>query len=149
MDKNLVCRSLKQSGLCIDNIKLLDWIVKRSWAQTIAFKFLRIRFSPDILQDAKNKSQDIEEQSRLFSLGISYINVRGTYKTTGYARNQKADKILQEKAMEFSKPVLLDVGSSDGLSSLNLIRSGYLHRVLLTDRFNRFYKRDFLGKSIS
>lgn len=135
---------LMESGLCIDRVRLLDWIVKKPLLKTIFFRFLRLRFSPGILKNARSQNETDKERGRLFSLAISYLNVGDTYKTTGKKRTNAADDLLVKLAKEFENPSLLDVGSSDGSSSISLIESDAFNKIRLTDQCNFFYEKDFL-----
>jgi glycosyltransferase involved in cell wall biosynthesis len=146
----MISRRLKhffrESGLCIDNVRLLDWIIGRPWAHIVAFRFLRFRFSPAILNDALSRRGDSVERERLFSLGMSHINVGATYKTTARGRTVRADATLLELAGEFDTPRLLEVGVSDGSSSLSLLaQEDVFSEVVLSDRFSHFYLKRFLG----
>ena len=135
---------LMESGLCFDRVRLLDWLLTHTLLRTFAFRFLRLRFSPAILKDALRHEVDTDEAGRLFSLGISYINVGDTYKTTRSDRTFLTDNRLLSLAKTLNAPSLLEVGVSDGTSSLALLGKGnHFSRVLLTDKFSHFFERKF------
>ncbi|MBI9080010.1 MAG: hypothetical protein JEY79_09765 [Pseudodesulfovibrio sp.] len=103
---------------------------------------MRYRVSPAILADALKQDVDIEELGRLFALGTSSLKIGKIFKTTGLERTNMADDLLLKIAQEKSKPSLMEIGVSDGSSALGLlIRSDVFGRVVLTDRFSRFYVR--------
>jgi len=136
---------LMESGICIDRARLLDWVLARR-LNVAAFRYFRLRFSPAVLEDALKTSMNAEEAGRLFSLAMSFINVRDTYKTTGDARTVLADEALLQRAREFSRPAVLEVGASDGSASTGILcESDGFSRILLTDRHNLFHVREFPG----
>jgi len=138
---------LRESGLCLDSVRLLDWIKSSPRAKILFFRFLRLRFSPGVLEDALNQAVGSAEKSRLFSLGMSFLNVGNTYKTTGENRTGLADNEIAKLAGGYDTPRLLEVGVSDGISSCNNLRNKSFVEVVLTDRFNCFYeKRMFWGR---
>ncbi len=140
MNRSRLKHILMESGLCVDRVWVLDWILKHPWARSFAFRFLRLRVSPAILKDALVQI-DPEERERLFSLGMSNINVGDTYKTTARARTTLADNALQALARGVDAPKVLEIGVSDGSSSLGLLGASVFDSVILTDRFSRFYEK--------
>ena len=133
---------LRESGLCIDRVRLLDAIRKRRWRKVLAFRFLRLRFSPAILEDARRIECSPEERGRLFSLAISYLNVGSTYKTTCGLRTKLADEAVLDIAKGYESPRLLEVGASDGSSALPLLeKRDEFGDIVLTDRHNRFFEK--------
>lgn len=133
---------LRESGICLDRGRLLDWIVRRESLKILAFRYCRLRFSPAILENVRSLNVSSDERGRLFSQAISYLNVGGTYKTTGSARTQLTDAAILEFAEEYEKPRLLEVGVSDGSSAKSLLRAGDIFsEVILTDRHSVFYKK--------
>lgn len=140
-------RILKESGLCLDSIRLLVWLRSRPMARILFYRFLRLRFSPAILEDVLLQEVGLQEQSKLFSLGMSVLYVGGTYKTTDVNRTSLADDEIEKLACEFHSTRLLEVGVSDGISSKANLKSEEIAEVILTDRFNCFYERHFpLGR---
>ena len=133
---------LRESGLCIDRVRLLDAIRKRRWRKVLAFRFLRLRFSPAILEDARRIECSSEERGRFFSLAISYLNVGSTYKTTCGLRTKLADEAVLDIAKGYESPRLLEVGVSDGSSAQALLEKGdEFGDIVLTDRHNRFFEK--------
>lgn len=133
---------LMESGLCIDRVRLLEWLLKSDRARIAAFRFFRLRFSPAILDNALQVSSEPGETGRLFSLGMSHINVGDTYKTTTSERTVLADETVIRLARMHESPGLLEIGVSDGSSSLELLRhKSVFSRIVLSDRFSHFYER--------
>lgn len=145
--REMLSMVLRGSGLCVDSSLMLDWILKHHWTRVVAFRFLRLRFSPCILREVLSLSCSLEERGRLFSQSISYLNVGGTFKTTGGQRTVLADEVVTQLTKNMNKPSLLEIGASDGSSSENLLRSKNLFgKMILSDRHNIFYmKRNWLG----
>jgi len=132
---------LRRFCLCFDSIKLLDWMHRKN-IQLFFFFFLRYRVSPSVLEDVLKQDVDIEEMGRLFALGTSSLKIGKIFKTTGLKRTDMADDLLLKIAQEKTKPSLMEIGVSDGSSALGLFtRSDVFGRVVLTDRFSRFYVR--------
>lgn len=138
---------LRRYCLCLDSIKLLDWI-HRNNIQFFFFFILRFRVSPEVLIDVLNQKVDLEEKGRLFALGTSALKIGKIFKTTGLKRTGMADALLLRLAQEKTKPSLMEVGVSDGSSALGAFTcSEVFDRVVLTDRFSRFYmQKRCLGK---
>ena len=139
---------LMESGLCIDSIRLLQWLANHETMRTAAFRLFRLRFSPAILHSALAAAATVEEAGELFSMGISLVNVGDTYKTTKRERSRLADQAILRLAAEYEAPALLEVGVSDGVSSLGLLETnGVFSRVVLTDKFSHFHEgRRWFGK---
>ncbi len=132
---------LRRYCLCLDSIKLLDW-VHRKKAQFLLFFLLRYRVSPAILEDVLRQEASLEELGRLFALGTSALKIGKIFKTTGLERTALADDLLLKIAQKKVQPSLMEIGVSDGSSALGLFtRTDVFGRVLLTDRFSRFYAR--------
>ena len=131
----------RESGLCLDRPRLLDTIALRPWLRVLAFRFLRLRFSPAILENAEAQPGGTEERGRLYSLAMSHLNVGDTYKTTGRNRTVLADAALGRLAAGYSTPSALEVGVSDGISALGLLRNSALGAITLTDRFPLFHEK--------
>lgn len=133
--------ALRSVCLCLDSVRLLDWI-RRHRLETLFFTVLRYRVSPLVLLDALAQDVDEEERGRLFALGASMLRVGGVYKTTGLKRTVLADRLALRLARGVRDAALLEVGVSDGSSSLELLARGRVFsRIVLTDRFSRFYAR--------
>ena len=140
---------LRRFWLCIDNIKLLDWMHRKN-IQLFFFFLLRYRVSPAILTDVLKQDVDTDESGRLFALGTSRLKIGKISKTTGLERTNLADELLLKIARKEDLPDLLEIGVSDGSSSLGLFSlKDVFGRVVLTDRFSRFYERGIpFGKII-
>jgi hypothetical protein len=69
-----------------------------------------------------------------FSVAVSRLQFGITFKTTRPGRHKQSDRLLLE-TYRGSKPVILDVGASDGSTSLDLIRAlaDHLTRYFVTD----------------
>jgi len=110
--------------------------------QLFFFFFMRYRVSPLILEDVYKHGFDDEEMGRLFALGTSSLKIGKIFKTTGLMRTRMADGMLLKRAEEKKKPSLMEIGVSDGSSSLGLFdHFEMFERIVLTDRFSRFYVR--------
>ncbi|MFH1913883.1 MAG: hypothetical protein ABIK45_06385 [Pseudomonadota bacterium] len=107
-------------------------------------RFLRLKFSPLILDRVRALPLPLEERSTLFTQAISLINARETYKTTGRGRTRQVDAAVLRRAKVFHPLRLLEVGVSDGVSSLELLTALPPEaEVTLTDRHPVFTCRDF------
>lgn len=132
---------LRRFCICFDRIRLLDWVHRHN-LQMLFFFFLRYRVSPLVLADVLRQNVDVNERGRLFALGTSALKVGKIFKTTGLLRTNLADDLLLNVARRKTKPSLMEIGVSDGSSALGLFaRSDVFGRVILTDRFSRFYVR--------
>jgi hypothetical protein len=69
-----------------------------------------------------------------FSSVVSLFLLNGTYKSTSPGRHRDSDRLLLDR-LAGSTPVVLDVGASDGSTSLDLIRA-------LGDSFAKYYVTD-------
>ncbi|MEF2230148.1 MAG: hypothetical protein V3571_04400 [Pseudodesulfovibrio sp.] len=147
MSRSLLWQVLAGSGPCIDRVRLIERGLASGWLIP-AMRYGRLRFSPAILEDALRSSRDVDEAGRLFSLGMSFLGVRGTCKTTGDARTGLADEVALHRAGEFDAPGFLEVGASDGSASAGLLEVGRFSRFILTDRHNCFYARSIPGGSL-
>jgi hypothetical protein len=76
--------------------------------------------------------QDIDR--RTFSKLVSSLRTGITWKSTSPARHQRTDELIMEICSDFS-PVILDVGASDGITSLELIEK-------LGSAFTMYYVTD-------
>lgn len=132
-----------ESGLCIDKARLVNWIHNHPSWHVLLFRFLRLRFSPAVLEDAREWGDTLEETAKVFSLAISYINIGDTYKTTKRERTPIADAAILRLAKE-TNPKLLEVGVSDATSAIGLLKkSQRFSKILLTDRHPVFYRKRF------
>lgn len=137
-----ILHSLKESGLCVDRVRLLEYLLEHAWLKILFFRCLRVRFSPQLIRNATLLSVDKERSQKLFSLASSYINVGRTYKTTGAARTVIADEAILRLARKYDAPRLLEVGVSDGSSALGLLEQiCAFGEIELTDFHNAFYQR--------
>ncbi|MDQ7834275.1 MAG: hypothetical protein RDU24_02740 [Humidesulfovibrio sp.] len=134
----------KESGLCLDQPWLLRRVLAGGLFRTLAMRFLRLKFSPLILDRVRALPLPLAERSSLFTQAISLINARETYKTTGLGRTRLVDAAVLRRAGEFQKPRLLEVGVSDGVSSLDLLAALPAQtEATLTDRHPEFTRRGF------
>jgi hypothetical protein len=87
-------------------------------------------------------SVDAQENRAAFSRAVSVLASGSTWKTTGPRRHRLTDRLIL-RACEDGAPVIIDIGVSDGITSLELIEA-------LGRRFTRFYATDvsFTGRYI-
>jgi hypothetical protein len=71
-----------------------------------------------------------------FSLYVSTVRVGRTWKSTHAGRHAQSDELILELANAHSKPVIIDIGASDGTTSLELIErlGGAFRRYYVTDK---------------
>ena len=135
----------------MDRISFLDWICKNH-LQYWFFSLLRFGFSPKLLARLADQSNSytLDDYTRLHTLATSYLRAGNTVKTTGMARTRHADMCVLTAASEKNDPRLLEVGVSDGISSLGLLNNSTMFsEIKLTDRFPRYYlKEDLLSCKI-
>lgn len=133
---------LKTSGVCLDSPSLLRWVMAGGTLQTIALRFLRLKFTPVLLERIRLLAAPLEERSNLFTQAISCINARETYKTTGLDRTRLADAAVLRHLSAAPAPRVLEVGVSDGVSSIRLLEALPPDAVVqLTDRHPHFFRR--------
>jgi SAM-dependent methyltransferase len=132
---------------CVDRIGFLDWIC-RNRLEFWFFSVLRFGFSPQLLLSISERSDSLEERSRLHTLATSYLRAGNTVKTTGKSRTQHADRCVLTEADLRDQPRLLEVGVSDGSSTLELLEQKYrFSEIKLSDRYPHFYiKPQALGQ---
>lgn len=137
-----VLNVLRKSGPAPCSVPILRWVCRGGWAVRFALRFMRLRFSPDILEHLRTLPLPLAERATLFSQAISQINVNETYKTTGLERTRLADTAILRLATRFDAVRLLDVGVSDGSASVHLLRAlPNLKETLLTDLHPVLYRR--------
>jgi len=133
---------LRKSGPAPDGVRTLRWVSRGGWAVRLALRFLRLRFSPDILERVRTLRLPLAERATLFSQAVSLVNVNETYKTTGLERTRLADAAILRLAARFDTVRLLDVGVSDGSASAHLLRAmPNLKEALLTDLHPVLHRR--------
>lgn len=126
---------LKESGLAVDSPALLDWLLERPRLRRFCARFLRLRFTPLILDRIRGMDTAPDKRSCLFSQAISLINAGETYKTTARDRTRQVDRAILRHASRLGARSLLEVGASDGMASLHLMDSlPGLERFVLSDR---------------
>lgn len=134
--------TLRESGLCVDRVRLLEWITVRPWRRMLCFRFLRLRFSPDILDNARSQPGSAEGRGRLFSLAVSFLNIGRTYKTTGAGRTRLTDSAIAGFAQERGPVRVMEAAVSDGVGASDLLAQlPEGSTMLLTDRFPYLYRR--------
>lgn len=132
---------LKESGWAPDLPCLLDLLLSRPALRRFAFRYLRFKFTPLILDRIRNLDAPLEERARLFTAAISFINAGETYKTTGACRTKLVDQAIIRHAARFDSVHLVEVGASDGVASIELIDTlPNLREITLTDRHPSFFK---------
>ena len=70
-----------------------------------------------------------------FARAVSVLKFGATFKTTSPGRHREADRVVVER-FAGERPVILDIGASDGVTSLDLIRR-------LGDGFSRYFVTDY------
>lgn len=134
--------ALKESGLCIDQVWVLRLVLGGGMLAKAALRFLRLRFSPLLLDSVRALPLPLAERAELFTLAISRINARETYKTTGRGRTRLVDAAVLRRADDFRELRVLEVGVSDGVSSLDLVAALPAGtEVVLSDRHPNFTAR--------
>ena len=141
--------ALKESGFCVDSPVFLRLILCGGWPRTLLMRFLRAKFSPLLLERIRRMDLPLSNRSALFTQGISLINARETYKTTGRSRTKLVDAAVLRHAEGLQPLRLLEVGVSDGVSSLDLLEALPKHaQVTLSDRHPFFTRRGIGPASI-
>lgn len=135
--------TLSKSGPCFDSWRFVKMLQKNSLLRTLCLVLFRFRFSPEVLQNIRNAEDlDTAEAGKVFSSAISYVFADGTYKTTSAKRTSLADAEVRQCLSEIDSPSLMEVGVSDGSSSLELLRdSSRVDSIRLTDKHPCFYSR--------
>jgi hypothetical protein len=134
--------ALRESGPAPDSIAALRLIYGGGWRKVLLLRFLRVRFSPDVLKRVRGLPLPLEERARLFSQAMSLINVNETYKTTGSDRTRLTDMAIVRIAAGLRPLRLLDIGVSDGSASVALLsRLPGLVEAILTDLHPHLYAR--------
>ena len=138
--KSQVFVLLSSIRLCIDRIEFLDWICKNE-LQYWFFGVLRFGFSPKLLYSLSElKDVTQQERARLHTLATSYLRAGNTVKTTGFARTVHADYCVLEEARRQDAPRFLEVGVSDGSSSMGIFDNHKLFsEIKLTDRYPMYF----------
>lgn len=131
---------------CVDRIEFIDWICKKK-IQFWFFRVLRFGFSPALLYSlSQQENLSLEERSRLHTLCTSHLRAGNTVKTTGEARTKHADDCVLEEIGRTSKPRFLEVGVSDGSSTLELLYKRELFsEIKLSDRYPFFLLKPHFG----
>lgn len=98
-------------------------------------KILRFKIDPAILLDSS-------PDRRQFSMLVSEISTGPVFKTTGFERHNASDDVLVDYIKKFpGKPVLADIGVSDGTSALYLLQKLQINQinaqVSLYDKYTR------------
>lgn len=94
---------------------------------------------PQVLLDADVSSND-------FRLAMNAIHVGGTYKITGANRHPEADDLLIEH-VDTSKAEIVDIGASDGSTSLDLIRRlAHFRSYVIADLFLTVEAQRYRGR---
>lgn len=122
---------LIKSGLTISNRKAALFFLKNR----SLMKILRFKIDPAILLDSS-------PDRRQFSMLVSEISTGPVFKTTGFERHNASDDVLVDYIKKFpGKPVLADIGVSDGTSALYLLQKLQINQinaqVSLYDKYTR------------
>jgi len=101
---------------------------------------LRVKFSPDLLENIRAARLPVREKGELFAGAMNFFRSGPTYRTTGEARTPLADAAIRARL----RPGMLvvEAGVSDGLSAAGLLANPGGAEVMLTDRQAVFRYRD-------
>ncbi|MFC1790950.1 hypothetical protein ACFL0I_00575 [Gemmatimonadota bacterium] len=109
-------------------------------------RWLRLRFSPEILPRLVRSDLGSEEKSALFSFVQAFLSGGHTYKETARRRTRIADAEVLVLCDGLDSPVVLEVGASDGASSLVLKEAlDGSATLILTDRYPGYSRRGVPG----
>jgi hypothetical protein len=133
-------RVLASWKLTIDSGRLLEFIADRSLEAQDWYKRF-IRFTPELLDTVRAGGLSSDAQCAVFSRAVSWFRFGNIFKLTSRDRTLLADGAVLSLAREKSAPALLEIGSSDGISSLAFFEErGLFSEIRLTDRYNVFYR---------
>lgn len=101
---------------------------------------LRIKFSPQVLENVRRSGLPAGEKGRLFSAAMNLFRAGGAHKTTEPFRSPLTDAALLSKLP--SEGLLVETGASDGSSTLGLLEAARGAEIVLTDLQASFPYRD-------
>jgi len=134
-----------RSGLVWDRIFLARIVTAKSFLSTILIRIFRIRFSPEILERIYKSGISKEEKSKLFTEVLYFVTSGNTFKETGYKRTLLLDEAIKIHASKFDNVQIFDVGTSDGMAVLNLIRKLNIpFSFILSDSNPYYFIKDFV-----
>jgi hypothetical protein len=87
------------------------------------------------MDDPREIMRGLELDEEEFSRAVSSICIYNTWRTTGPMRHSLSDEVVTDVMSKIENGVILDVGISDGITSLNMIDR-------LGDGFGRYYAVD-------
>jgi hypothetical protein len=93
-----------------------------------------LRYLPLVTDDPREVMREGTTREQ-FARAVSSIKIGTTWRTTRPSRHALSDQVVLELALARGRPVILDVGASDGCTSLDLIEK-------LGRDFERFYVTD-------
>jgi len=102
---------------------------------------LRLRFSPDILENIRRADLAPDKKSSLFSEAMTLFRSGPSYKTTAANRSPLTDRAVLAKAGPGS--VVCETGVSDGISAAALLENSAGAKIVLTDLQGYFLYKDF------
>ncbi len=140
-------RNLKdRSGFAPDWVWLAAAACRSERLRRFVVRWLRMRFSPDILLRIPRSDMGSEERARAFSFVQEFLSGGDTYKETGFQRTELADAEVVALCENLASPVVMEVGASDGSSSVALLEAlGDHASVHLTDRHPFYFRRGMPG----
>lgn len=92
---------------------------------------------PNLKYGVPNPLNVFSADEQKFSVAMTGFNFSGVYKTTQAGRHKGTQHFIKEQLDKSgAKPVIIDIGASDGSTSLDFIK-------LLGDAFSRYYVTDY------
>jgi len=131
-----------RSGPCWDSPAFLRFYLAalRNPPARLLLLALRVKFSPQVLENIRRSGLPAEEKGRLFSGAMNLFRAGGAYKTTAPFRSPLTDSAMLGKVPPGG--LLAETGASDGSSSLGLLEAARGAEVMLTDLQASFPYRD-------
>ena len=131
-----------RSGPCFDSLPLLRLYLAALGSPVLKWPLilLRLKFTPDILEEIRASGLPLEEKARLFSSAMTLFRSGSAYKTTAAGRSPLTDRAVLKKVKPGS--LLVETGVSDGISAAGLLSSAKDAQILLSDRQTGFRYQD-------
>ncbi|MEI7480758.1 MAG: hypothetical protein WCK75_00265 [Elusimicrobiota bacterium] len=132
-----------RSGFCVDNARFLRFYLsalKNPVLRPLLIA-LRIKFSPDILENIRLSALPLDKKSSLFSEVMTLFRSGPSYKTTAAGRSPLTDRAILSKSK--AGDIICETGVSDGISAFGLLANAGNKKVILTDIQISFLYKDF------
>jgi len=132
-----------RSGFCADNARFLRLYLsalKNPVLRPLLIA-LRIKFSPDILENIRRSALPLDDKSSLFSEVMTLFRSGPSYKTTSAGRSPLTDRAILSKSK--AGDIICETGVSDGISAFGLLANAGDRKVILTDIQASFLYKDF------